>query len=249
MPRERPPAVLVMAILNLVLGGLGILGTLLCGGVGPLFAAVLSEQAVADPLGNPYTAVEKQLPGYIAFAIGSLVLNLLLSILLVIAGLGLLRMESWARRLCIGYGMASLVVTLAGLVFTLAYVNPAVARWQRERDEQVLRQQQQQGNVLAGRPGVGASLGSPSWMNNLPALGSALFSMAYATALLVVMFLPDVSDAFAGRPRRPRVSEDEDEGDDIAGRPWPRRSERLRVDPEDEDDAGGERRPRRPRQS
>src|SRR5207247_2048085 len=50
----------------------------------------------------------------------------IVNIVLSVAGIGLLQMKSWARWTCVAYGVYGVVASLAGLVYTIAVVNP---RW------------------------------------------------------------------------------------------------------------------------
>jgi hypothetical protein len=82
-------------------------------------------------------------------------------------------------------------------------------KWQKEIQEEAQRQQQRQG----GRPAPMYQSNQSPMANAVFTIGGAIIGMAYAIALLVVMFLPHVRDAFEGRGIRRRVDWDR-EGDE-----------------------------------
>jgi hypothetical protein len=77
--------------------------------------------------------------------------------------------------------------------------------WQKELHEEVTRQQQRQG--VRSPPPMYQANQSP-WFNAASSVGGSIIQMAYAIALLVVMFLPHVTAAFAGRRIRRRINWD-----------------------------------------
>src|SRR5262249_3085154 len=98
MVRERPTVVMVVAILNIIYGSFGLL-CLFCQGAGLGIMAAMSG-AGPGPLGmmgGMIPFLEKEAPGYLAFSIGYIVLGLILTVDLILAGIGLLRMRTWAR--------------------------------------------------------------------------------------------------------------------------------------------------------
>src|SRR6516225_3245242 len=103
MPRNsRPPVILVMAILNFVFGGL----LLLCGlcglaGYAAIIGLVAQPGGGANSMGDMTGFMDKEAPGWMAVEIGRGLLLILFGVLLVVAGMGLLKMQSWARWLCV----------------------------------------------------------------------------------------------------------------------------------------------------
>ena len=183
MARKRPTAVLVMGILNIVFGSLGLI-CLICGGL--VILVLFAGGAAAQENRDVYTFVDKEVPGYIAVTIANLVLRTVLTIILLISGIGLLSMQSWARWGSVTYGVIVILLSIASPVYQLAVLNPALDEWERE----------------AGGPRHQA-------LRSAPTIGGACISMVYAIALLVVMFLPSVSAAFAGRTTRRSPDEDD----------------------------------------
>jgi hypothetical protein len=132
---QRPAAVTVIAVINFVLGGLGLLGTC-CGGVALLVLSSLAGSMPAPP-GQPNPLKEMQtlfesIPGYIPFMIASAILGAIAAIVLIVAGIGLLRMRRWARITCLIYAVYTILSTLGGTVYTFVVVTPAMEKWQAE---------------------------------------------------------------------------------------------------------------------
>jgi hypothetical protein len=112
--------------------------------------------------------------------------NAAFSVMLLAAGVGLLLRQGWARWLSVVYAVLSILFKIGDLVIVFAYVAPS---W-----EEHVNADQVMGQLVV-------------------AVFSILLGMAYAVAVLVVMFLPSVARSF----RRERVPaylfEDEDEDD------------------------------------
>jgi hypothetical protein len=211
MPAKRPTAVLVMAILNFVFGGGNVLCSL-CAGVGiAILALMINQPGMAnDPnmreLKEVLASMNRDIPLMIPFAIGSAVVGLILSIILIIAGIGLLKLRPWARNLCIFYGVVAILVQIGELLFRILYMGPATEEWQRNFVAHHGQIRPQANNPFASNPAA----------NSVLEVAGTIFGMAYAIALLVVMFLPRVSAAFSGRGmedyEQQRLAEDQEEG-------------------------------------
>jgi hypothetical protein len=188
MPRKRPTPVTVIAVLNLVFGGIG-LACYLCVGAGILLLVMAFEQAAAqDPkirdLKEVLDSMSRHVPSLIPFTVGNLIFSLVMTILLVVSGIGLLRMQGWARVLSIFVAVATILEQIAGLVYRFTVLNPGLQAWQRE--------------FLAKHPGaviqenpLGGQLSS--------AVGEILgivLQLTYSIVLLVIMFTPTVVAAF-----------------------------------------------------
>jgi hypothetical protein len=218
MQRERPTAVLVMAILNFVVGGFNLLA-LLCGGGALALVLGFASSLPPGPGGQPNPLQEmgkvfKDIPGYIPVLIGQTILGFVLAIVLIVAGFGMLKMAPWSRTLCNIYAGVTLIVTLGATVYTLTVVNPAMARWQEDFQKKF--------------PGAGAGGQQDPVTQAATAVCGAIFAIAYAVALLIVMNLPNVSAAFAGVRTQPDL--DSDRVPDDYGRRYGGR---------EEDDPGG----------
>src|SRR5262245_19730238 len=98
---QRPMPVTVIAVLNFIFGGLGLLSAL-CGGLALLFVVLMFQNMPAPPGGGPNPGKElgnvfTSIPGFVPFTIISTILNSVLAIVLIVAGIGLLRMRNWGR--------------------------------------------------------------------------------------------------------------------------------------------------------
>jgi hypothetical protein len=176
-----------MAILNFVFGGLGLFCALCQGGSLALMGNMDSLFGKAGTP-NPMADMINQVPGFLPFSIFQHACNLVLSICLIVAGFGLLKMSGWGRWLSVGYAVTNIVAHIGMLVYQLVYLNPALAKWQQDFVAK------QAGGRAQPTPFVGDST-----LSNIGSVVGALIGMAYAIALLVVMFLPHVSAAFAGK--------------------------------------------------
>jgi hypothetical protein len=224
MARERPGVVTAAAVLNLIVGGLG----LLCGlcGVG---ANLFTMSVLGNPnSGNPASSavadmlkfMESSAPGFQLVEVGKPALVVVLSVLALIAGMGLLNVKGWARTLTFLYAVVTILLHLGYVIYEFALVLPAVQAWEQDfvRRQGALAAQQS-GNFAAGGVGV--------------VLGAALF-IGHAAVVLVLLLLPAASAAFAGAGRD--RYDDEDDDDELDGPRRPRRRE----DDEDQDDEDDE---------
>ena len=195
MKPERPVVVLVFAILNLVFGGLGVLG-FLCGGV--IFAFVFAALSSA-PGGAP---IPQFPPGLVTLLVIVFIYSFIMAIVLIISGIGLLNMKRWGRNTTIAYSIITIVYSVVSTVLNIAYIGPTMQKWQSEFQEEIAREQQRKG--MTPPPNMYQPGQSPMF-NAVTSIGGAILHMAYAVALLVVMCLPNVSAAFAGGRLRRRV--------------------------------------------
>lgn len=186
MRRERPPAVLVMAILSTAFGIL----FLLCGG-GSMASAIWTYANPAMGMTGVPQVVE--IPGYVPFLFSTAAFDLVFSILLLISGIGLFFMKPFARRGAILFGVAAVLRQVGGMLIQTLYLNPALSRAMKEQ-------------LSAAPPGVSLLLNPLVF--DAQALMYAFFPMAYAVALLIVMFLPGVRRAFA-KPETATIEKEE----------------------------------------
>jgi hypothetical protein len=198
-PQQRPTAVLVMAILNFVWGGWKLMG-FLCGGLGLLFILVLVKNLPAPPAGpggtvspNPMAdmwGMYESVPGFFPYTLVTTVVGLGMETLLIVAGVGLLKLRPWARSACLVYSVYTIFITLVGTVYTIVWVKPAILRWFEEHSP-----------VPGAAPPTMFMSGG---LSDLLSILGAVIGMAYAVALLVVMLLPHVRAAFVRSPGEPR---------------------------------------------
>jgi hypothetical protein len=195
--RDRPTAVLVLAILHLVGGCLG----LVFGAVGLALQLAALNTAAAVPAPAP-SAVNAQNFGYAlakhteaavpssgGVQSAQAAVGLLLDVLLLNAGVGLLFMRRWARTLSLAYAALSIHYHLFGLLYAAAFLFPASSDFL---------------DKVAGNPGMGPMVAGWRfgwWAGILLAFAFIL----YPIVVLVVLLLPGVAAAFraGGRPEAP----------------------------------------------
>src|ERR1700678_2234730 len=110
MTKKRPLGVTVFAILNIVFGALGLLCGM-CDLTDPLWRPLIMKAQDAptapgkgDPMSFDQFLVEK-VPTYVAVRRVQLAVGLLMSSVLIFAGIALLRMSAAGRWLCLAFGI------------------------------------------------------------------------------------------------------------------------------------------------
>jgi hypothetical protein len=219
MLQKRPGSVLTIAILHLIGGGLGLLIGI-CAGLGLLVQGTFMKSlASADPqnVGLRLQAyMAQRLPFTNAVGYGEVVINLVLSVMLLTAGIGLLSMRNWARILSLVYAVMSILHKLFAFGFFVFVSWPVVSEFL----EAEARTAPAQGSVATQLVIAKAS-----------AIGGAIFNAIFIVYPIVVLFVllkRSVRLAFTEQPSRDRA--DEDDHDDRPRRPASRR------DDEDYDD-------------
>ena len=172
---QRPTSVTVFGILNLVFAALGLCGVAF-GVMGLTVMANLPEGADMPP--NPQLDA-LQNPAYMAFNYASIGLGFLATIVLAIAGIGLLKLKSWGRSLSLGYAAYSIVMQIVGVVVSYIFlIQPAMALAEQGNDPQAQRQM-------------------------FESIGGAVIrclSLIYPILLAFFMFRPNVKAAFGAAP-------------------------------------------------
>jgi hypothetical protein len=183
--------VLVVAILNIIFGGWGIVFYLM--GIVGLFASMAIQRALAGQMGDLFASLERELPGYMVIQFASVGVPLILEVLLVVSGVGLLRVKRWAWLLALAWAGTSLLLNLVALLVTLIWVNPALARGLDQMMAEIAKadpaaqaQLQLQTQFLPNREVQDAS-----------AIGTAVVSCVYPIVLLIVLLRPRFRAAVA----------------------------------------------------
>jgi hypothetical protein len=140
MVRQRPTSILIIAILHFVGGGIGLFVSCYSVVIMAASAVVSSTPAVTPsppgPAGRPTTPAppsasqimkyyEEHVPGYKAFTFAALAASSILDLMLLASGIGLLRMQPWARMLSLVYAPLSILFHLLSFAYQLAFVMPA----------------------------------------------------------------------------------------------------------------------------
>jgi hypothetical protein len=145
MTRYRPTAILVIAILHILGGGIGLFGS--CYSIVIMGAAGMSStSAPAPPLSAPplppsnatssrtppaipntsqiMKYYEDHVPGYKLFTFAGLGVSFVLAVMLLASGIGLLKMQPWARRLSLAYAPLSILFHIISFVYQLILLMP-----------------------------------------------------------------------------------------------------------------------------
>lgn len=179
MKRERPTAVLVMAILNMVVGAL----LMLCICIGAAGLLIVQAAAGSNRAFQVYMdVVNKELPGYNLLVSVELGVQLVIGLMLVIMGIGLLNMQSWARIGSLVTAGVLILVRVADFVVMLAVINPVVEK----ATEAMYRQM--------GTPATASGAGVSGIVGNL--VGATVFC-GYALSVFIVLLRSDVAAAFS----------------------------------------------------
>jgi hypothetical protein len=185
---SRPVPVIVIAVLHLVFGGLGLMIDL-CGAAmivaGNPFASLQPRGAPSTELQRRIQNMEQEvaaaIPGYRLSQVANLTVDFALDGMLIAAGIGLLKMMTWARLLSIVYACTSIVHKLISVVLSYVVVLPLMENWLRSLPAQTPQEQ-----VFIN------TMSASMWLSGIMVLAYAI----YPVAVLIVMFLPAVSAAF-----------------------------------------------------
>src|SRR2546428_12207469 len=135
MQPRRPTSVLVIAIFHFILGGLGLLlGVIGLAGSLMVYATLASAPPPPPSATGPaavtpaaqYQYLDAHLPYWKEVDLTSAAVSLVLSALMVVAGVGLLKMKPWGRTLSLVYGVGSILYQIGVFIYALAYRLPAM---------------------------------------------------------------------------------------------------------------------------
>ncbi len=230
MRQQRPGSVLTIAILHLIGGGLGlVLG--ICGGV----ILLMQSSLMKSPLVNPQDLgirlqkhLEQQVPYNATIQYVSLFIDLILSIMLLTAGMGLLSMRNWARSLSFVYAGLSILMKLFAIVFFLFITWPIMSAFLDAESR-----------VVPAGP-AGAAIRTQITVVKASPIATVILTAVLAVYPIVVLFVllnPSVRRAFAEQPGADRDDDNDDRYEDDR----PRKRTSRRDDEDDDDDRWRER--------
>jgi hypothetical protein len=183
--RERPAAVVVLAVLTLLTVPfvLAAGGIALAGAVGPHAAGPLLRTTPLSAVDVARVNLRDRVGGYALFEVLRPGVLLLLAALLLCGGLGLFGLHPWARVLLVAAAGLSLLWHVGALLYEVGVVLPSLETWR----------QQDHGNYPGGA-------GSADVLPILLLLATLVF-VVQALVSLVVLYTPVVAAAFPGRGR------------------------------------------------
>jgi hypothetical protein len=199
---KRPGAVTAIAVLHFVFGGLDI-ASALCIGVGSILFASMMSSMPPPPPGQPdikemFRVIDRNSPEAKWYLIGALVEALLAGILMITAGVGLLKMRYWGRNLTMIYAVMSILWTLCSTVYLVGMFNPGMQKAMKELEKQEEEQQKKRPPGSPAPPPAfgGMSQGNPT-ANAISTIIQQAIYLAYPAAVLIIMMLKSVRRAFA----------------------------------------------------
>jgi hypothetical protein len=190
MAVNRPTMVLVVGILQIVFGAMG----LMCDLVGGVTLATTGGTGQFNMGGNTPQARrqvemqqhmervrEEKEPYYKQVAFANLGVSVTLSLMMLLSGIGLVRVEAWGRSLGIGYAVLSLLTKVLTVLYAAAFTVPAMQEVAR-----TLPRQTQEEQIMA------TTIGATSYI----ALGIPLLLAVYPAVILFLLCRPAVVEAF-----------------------------------------------------
>jgi len=171
---NRPPAVTVFAVINIIFGAIGV-----CGGVMYVAGTAMQLSGEMSPeTQSPFIAELDRGPVFQAYTYFSMVLGLVLSVALIAAAVGMFRGREWGRKLSIYYSYTQFVLVPIGLLVTALYLPGMVQQITAEMGEEEAQ--------------------FMSWYLYATSGCSALIPLVYAALLFYFMTRDDVKRYFAG---------------------------------------------------
>jgi hypothetical protein len=210
MQRPRPLTIDVVAILNLLLGTLTIIGSCYAAGSILLLIAMASFFPMPMPAGQPNPLAtqadlyQNRIPGFIPFMTVSMLLSSIAAVLLIIGSINLYRLKPRGRTQCIVWCVYFLISTTVGMVYNLVFVIPVMVAFQEETYAQM------------AKAGI-TTPQAPTWAQYSGVVLGVLPAV-YGIAMPFLLYRRSVSEALAGKwvpPWRRDEGADEEEKDEM----------------------------------
>tara|TARA_B110000438_G_scaffold270630_1_gene287901 strand:+ start:200 stop:805 length:606 start_codon:yes stop_codon:yes gene_type:complete len=119
---EKPKAIKVFGILNVIFGGLGLLGT--CIGLGAILAITSGLIPVPDGQANPAFVLQQENAFLYFYNIISATFALIFTIVLLVSGIGLLQHKKWGRTTGLAWAAYCVLSTIVVSVVTWTHIYP-----------------------------------------------------------------------------------------------------------------------------
>jgi hypothetical protein len=194
MATKTSTVAIVVGILQLTFGVFGICGSvIMLPVVQQKMAELQAQQAgVQKP---PFTQadldafVEQKHPTFHTITTARAIAGLVLSLMMIVSGIGLLRMQPWGRILALVYAGCSIVIRIAGSLYTFTVFIPAVNEFTAQFEPQAGATQQ--AHLLATAMRFNATL------------AAVFFAVAllYPILVLILLLMPGVGAAFRAKSR------------------------------------------------
>jgi len=196
MVQQRPGILTAIAIVNIVVGGIALLGGFL-GGL--IFYRMLEQTSTVPAVADLLKAMDRAVPGWIYIEMAKAGLVFVLGGGLVIASIGLLMRPAWGRWYCISYGILAMVLHSGYLAFEIGWVKPVADGWAMNQRRQM--ETQRRLNPRAPAPpnqdqafAAGVDVGM---------YGAAALFISHGLVLLIIVTRRDIVQFFAP-PKRVR---------------------------------------------
>jgi hypothetical protein len=174
---QRPTAVTLFGILNVVFGVFALFGVF----------GVFALQAMNDLTKNPVVKIMHENPAYATWVKCTIPLSLVSFALLTASGIGLLGLREWARKLAIGYAIYGILLDIAVAFANYHFVfRPLFAKISESNGSS-------DPAMMGGA--IGAGIGG---------LMGGVFGLIYPVLLLVFMMRKEIIAAFRP-PQQPPV--------------------------------------------
>jgi hypothetical protein len=188
---------MVVAILHFVFGGISLVfgvcgaGVMLAGG-NQLFNFG-GQQAQQEEQQAELEKALEALPAYKAIQYGEMGLGIMLSLMMIVSGIGLLRMQSWGRVLSISYAFLSIASKIFTAVYAIVFTAPVTIQFVRSTflkglpaapNQPALSAQQQETMAKFMEIAIYLKIAFP------------LITIVYPLVVLVIMLLPSTRAAF-----------------------------------------------------
>lgn len=189
--QAKPATIVIIGVLQLVFGGLGILGDAL-NGVGLSMQGKGLFQFGTMPQGTGAQAEKqrkiqemverstKELNPPKTFAVPMLIVDVLVSGIMIAGGIGLLRLQSWGRILCLLYAVLSILSKIVALVYSILVIMPKMPALAQEFNDLG-----QDGQIMRGALQIGLYFGIV-WI---------VVTMLYPAIVFICMFRRPVIEA------------------------------------------------------
>ncbi|MCS5632560.1 MAG: hypothetical protein NZ744_17115 [Pirellulaceae bacterium] len=119
---DKPKAIKVFGILNVIFGGLGLLGT--CIGLGAILAITSGLLPAPEGQSNPAFVTQDEDAFLYFYNIISATFALLFTIVLLASGIGLLQHKKWGRNTGLAWVAYSVIATIITSVVTWTHIYP-----------------------------------------------------------------------------------------------------------------------------